>query len=46
LAKLWERLGNTDEAITVYEKGMAKAKEKGEKHAFSELRSAYEDLIF
>ena len=46
LAKLQERLGMIAEAITTYEKGMEKAKEKGEQHAFSELRSAYEELTF
>jgi Tfp pilus assembly protein PilF len=46
LAKLLERTEQIEEAISVYEKGMAKAKEKGEQHAFSELRSAYEELTF
>lgn len=46
LAKLLERVGATEEAIKVYEKGMEKAKERGEQHAFSELRSAYEELTF
>jgi Tfp pilus assembly protein PilF len=46
LAKLLERIGETEEAIAIYEKGMSKAKEKGEQHAYSELRSAYEDLTF
>lgn len=46
LAKLLERIKETDQAILVYEKGMAKAKEAGDNHAYSELRSAYEDLTF
>ena len=46
LAKLLERNNDTDGAIAIYEKGMQKAKEKGDNHAFSELRSAYEDLTF
>lgn len=46
LAKLLERLEQTDSAIAVYEKGMQKAKEAGDRHAFSELRSAYEELTF
>ena len=46
LAKLHERQGRADEAIRVYEKGMSKAKEAGDNHAFSELRSAYEELTF
>ena len=46
LAKLLERTGDTEKAIAIYEKGMLKAKEKGEQHALSELRSAYEELTF
>ena len=46
LAKLLERINETETAIAIYEKGMQKAKEKGDNHAFSELRSAYEDLTF
>lgn len=46
LAKLLERLNEQDLAIAVYEKGMAKAKEAGDNHSYSELRSAYEDLTF
>ena len=46
LAKLLERLQDTEAAIATYEKGMQVAKEKGDNHALSELRSAYEDLTF
>ncbi|HPG10574.1 MAG TPA: hypothetical protein PLU37_03525 [Chitinophagaceae bacterium] len=46
LAKLLERIDATDEAINVYEKGMETAKKAGDDHAFSELRSAYEELTF
>jgi len=46
LAKLHERNNETEKAIAVYEKGMERAKNKGEQHAYSELRSAYEDLTF
>jgi Tfp pilus assembly protein PilF len=46
LAKLLERTGDEAGAILVYEKGMQKAKEAGDNHAYSELRSAYEDLTF
>ena len=46
LAKLLERNGATDDAISVYEKGMAMAKAAGDNHALSELRAAYEDLTF
>ena len=44
LAKLLERRQDTDAAIAVYEKGMAKAKAVGDNHAYSELLMAYEDL--
>ncbi len=46
LAKLLERLGENDQAIRIYETGMEKSKEAGDQHAYSELRSAYEDLIY
>lgn len=46
LAKLLERTGATEAAIATYEKGMAMAKKAGDNHAYSELRSAYEDLTF
>jgi Tfp pilus assembly protein PilF len=46
LAKLLERAGEEKLAIEWYEKGMAAAKTAGDNHAYSELRSAYEQLIF
>lgn len=46
LAKLLERTGDTDMAIQWYEKGMEAAQKAGDKHAFGELRSAYEELTF
>lgn len=46
LAKLQERVGDVSSAIQTYEKGMQKAKEAGDRHAYNELRSAYEDLTF
>jgi Tfp pilus assembly protein PilF len=46
LAKLLERIGETDDAIKVYEKGMEETKRAGDNHAFGELRSAYEELTF
>lgn len=45
LAKLLERLGVTNDAIAIYEKGMQVAKEIGDKHAFAELQAAHDDLI-
>ena len=46
LAKLLERIGETEKAISVYEKGMEQAKKAGDNHALSELRSAFEELTF
>jgi len=46
LAKLLERQGETDLALTWYQRGMEKAKATGDKHAFNELRSAFEELSF
>jgi Tfp pilus assembly protein PilF len=46
LAKLLERNGDTDGAVHWYEKGMDAALKAGEKHAFGELRSAWEELTF
>ena len=46
LAKLLERIGETDAAISVYEKGMEAAKKAGDDHSLSELRSAFEELTF
>lgn len=45
LAKLLERIGEREAAIAVYEKGLAKTKALAENHAYSELRSAYEDFM-
>jgi Tfp pilus assembly protein PilF len=46
LGKLLERVGETDNAIRIYEKGMEETKRIGDNHAFGELRSAYEELTF
>ena len=46
LAKLLERIGETDAAISVYEKGMEEARKAGDDHSLSELRSAFEELTF
>src|SRR4029079_2195791 len=46
LAKLLERIGETDAAIKIYEKGMEETKKAEDNHAFGELRSAYEELTF
>lgn len=44
LAKLLERIGETQKAIDWYEKGMAAARKAGDNHAYNELQSSYEDL--
>ena len=46
LAKLLERIGETNEAIKIYEKGMDEARKAGDNHSLSELRSAFEELTF
>ncbi|MDI9364854.1 MAG: tetratricopeptide repeat protein [Flavobacterium sp.] len=46
LAKLLEKLEQTDKAIEYYEKGMAAAKAANDNHAYSELQAAYEELIY
>lgn len=46
LAKLLERIGETDSAIKVYEKGMDEAKKAGDNHSLGELKSAFEELTF
>ena len=46
LALLLDRLGERDEAIRYFEQGMKMAKDKGDQHAFNELRSAYEEMVY
>ena len=46
LAKLLERKGSTQEAIAWYEQGMQTAKKGNDTHAYNELQSAYEDLVY
>jgi len=46
LGKLLERVGDNAAAISTYEKGMAMAKAGNERHAYNELQSAYEDLMY
>jgi Tfp pilus assembly protein PilF len=45
LARLLERNDKKKAAIKWYEKGMLKAKEAGDHHAYNELLAAYEDLM-
>jgi Tfp pilus assembly protein PilF len=46
LAKLLERIGDRDGAVKVYEDGMQAAKKANDNHSYSELQSAYEDLVY
>ena len=46
LAKLLEKIEQTDLAIEWYAKGMAETKKAGDNHAYSELQAAYEDLVY
>jgi len=45
LARLLERNREKENAIKWYEKGMLKAREAGDGHAYNELRAAYDDLM-
>ena len=46
LGKLLERKNEEQQAIAVYEKGMQVAKAAGDNHAYSELKSACDYLLF
>ena len=46
LGKLLERLGRQEEAVKIYEAGMTQAKAAKDMHTYSELQSAYEDLVY
>lgn len=46
LAKLLERRGEREQAISIYEKGMEACKAAGDDHALRELRAAYEDYTY
>jgi Tfp pilus assembly protein PilF len=45
LGKLMERNNDIEGAIKIYETGMEQAKKAGDKHAYGELRGAYEELV-
>lgn len=44
LGKLQAGMGNSSQAIATYEKGMAVAKAQNDRHAYSELQGALEEL--
>ena len=44
LGKLLERLGQNEEAIATYEKGMEEARKANDHHSYNELQAAYEDM--
>lgn len=46
LAKLFEKMEQTNLAIEWYEKGMEAAKLAKDNHAYNELQAAYEDLVY
>ncbi len=46
LAKLFERNNDNTSAIEWYEKGMKAAREAKDNHAYNELQSAYEELVY
>ncbi len=45
LGKLYEQLGQPQQALATYEEGMQRCKAVGDQHAFSELRTAADDLM-
>ena len=45
LGKLYEALGRKQDAITTYETGMLVTREQHDNHAFSELKSVYDELM-
>ncbi len=46
LGKLYERINDPDSAVSIYAKGMERAKTAGDMHSYSELQSAHEDLVY
>lgn len=44
LGKIWEKKGNTEMAIEIYNRGMDAAKLSGDKHSYAELMAAKEEL--
>ena len=46
IGKLYERMGEDDLAEAMYKQGLEITKRLGEKHAYGELRGAFEELTF
>jgi tetratricopeptide (TPR) repeat protein len=46
LGQLLEKMNLPEAALAVYEEGMQQAKMQGEEHAYRELRSVQEELLF
>ncbi len=46
LGQLYERMNDEKKAIEIYKKGMEITQQLGEKHAFGELKSVLEELIY
>jgi tetratricopeptide (TPR) repeat protein len=46
LGKLYERIGEDDLAEETYQKGLVITKKLDERHAYGELRGAFEELTF
>ena len=44
LGKLYEKLNDHEKAINTYEAGMAVAKKENDRHAYSELQTALDDI--
>lgn len=41
LGKLYQKEGQPEKAVEIYQLGMQRARQKGDRHAFSELQGAY-----
>ena len=41
LGKLYQKIGQTEQALDIYQKGMIAARNKRDMHTFSELQGAY-----
>ena len=45
LGKLYETLGQRDDAVATYQRGMEVARQKNDRHAFAELQGVYHSII-